>query len=159
MFFESSPFHSIASGYIMEIQRESIEGTMFGMSFYVTQVARMHESTNCLRRNCTWATNYALKSKDVKHISKTQRPRFAQGQPKGCFQMKELDRTTEAIVPMNEMWRKLNVNMRQYVSLRANMGQHCSLQLCRERQTFRSYGTSSSQGWLKRIIVQSKFDP
>ena len=34
-----------------------------------------------------------------------QRPRFAQGQPKGYFQMKELDRTTEAIVPMNEMWK------------------------------------------------------
>ena len=32
-----------------------------------------------------------------------QRPRFAQGQPKGCFQMKEFDRTTEDIVPMNEM--------------------------------------------------------
>ena len=63
-----------------------------------------------------------------------QRPRFAQGQPKGYFQMKELDRTAEAIIPMNEMWRKLNANMRQYVPSRANMGQHCSLQLCRERQ-------------------------
>ena len=52
--------------------------------------------------------------------------RFAQSQPKGYFQMKELDRTTKAIVPMNEMWRKLNANMRQYVSLRAKMGQHCS---------------------------------
>ena len=39
-------------------------------------------------------------------------PRFAQGQPKGYFQMKKLDRTTEAIGPMNEMWRKLNANMR-----------------------------------------------
>ena len=56
-----------------------------------------------------------------------QRPRFAQGQPKGYFQMKELDRTTEDIVPMNEMWRKLHANMSQHVSLRANMGQHCSL--------------------------------
>ena len=73
-----------------------------------------------------------------------QRPRFAQGQPKSYFQMKELDRTTEAIVPMNEMWRKLN----------ANMGQHCSLQLCRERQPFRSHGTSCSQGWRKRLVVQ-----
>ena len=44
-----------------------------------------------------------------------QRPRFAQGQPKGYFQMKELDRSIEAIVPMNEMWRKLNANMRQHV--------------------------------------------
>ena len=104
-----------------------------------------------------------------------QRPRFAEGQLKGYFQMQELDRTTEAIVQMNEMWRKLNANMRQYVSLRAKMGQHCSLQLCRERQPLwnshdglkcldqchdvRSHGTSSSQGWRKRIVVQSKFDP
>ena len=89
-----------------------------------------------------------------------QRSRFAQGQPKGYFQMKELDRTTEAIVPMSEMWRKLDANMRQYVSLRANMGQHCSLQLCRERTPFRSHGTSSSQGWRKRIVIQqSEFDP
>ena len=28
---------------------------------------------------------------------------------------------------MNERWRRLNANMRQYVPLRANMGQHCSL--------------------------------
>ena len=41
--------------------------------------------------------------------------------------MKKLDKTSEAIVPMNEMWRKLNANMSQYVSLRAKMGQHCSL--------------------------------
>ena len=30
-----------------------------------------------------------------------QRPRFAQGQPKGYFQMKELHRTTRAIVQIN----------------------------------------------------------
>ena len=36
-------------------------------------------------------------------------------------------RTTEAIVLMNETWRKLNANMRQYVPFRVNMGQHCSL--------------------------------
>ena len=41
-------------------------------------------------------------------------------------QMKELNRTTEAIVPKNEGWRRLNANMRQYVPLRANMGQYCS---------------------------------
>ena len=45
----------------------------------------------------------------------------------GYFQMKELDRTTEAIVRMNERWRKLNANMHQCVPLRASMGQHCSL--------------------------------
>ena len=52
-----------------------------------------------------------------------QRPRFAQSQPKGYFQ----NRTTEAIGPMNEMWRKLHANMSQYVPLCANMGPHCSL--------------------------------
>ena len=56
-----------------------------------------------------------------------QRPRFAQSQPKGYFQMKELDRTSEAIVPMNEMWRNPNANMRQYVPLCANVDPHCSL--------------------------------
>ena len=65
-----------------------------------------------------------------------QRPRFAQGQPKGYFQMKELDKTTEAIVPMNEMWRKLNANMRQYVPLGANMGQHCSLSAVQRKTAF-----------------------
>ena len=93
-----------------------------------------------------------LKAKTSNILAKRNGQDSPQGQPKGYFQRKELDRTTEAIVPKNEMWRKLNVNMRQYVSLRANMGQHCSLQLCRD-------GTSSSQGWLKRIVVQSKFDP
>ena len=65
-----------------------------------------------------------------------QRSRFAQGQTKGYFQMKELDRTTEAIVPMNEMWRKLNANMRQYVQLRANMGQHCSLSAVHRKASY-----------------------
>ena len=65
-----------------------------------------------------------------------QRPRFAQGQPKVYFQMKELDRTTDAIVPMNERWRKLNANKRQYVPLRANMGQHCSLSAVQRKTAF-----------------------
>ena len=51
-----------------------------------------------------------------------QQPRFAKGQPKGYFQMQELDRTAEVIVPMNEVWKKLNANMRQYVPLHGNMG-------------------------------------
>ena len=65
-----------------------------------------------------------------------QRPRLAQGQPKGFFQMKELDRTAEAIVPMNEMWKKLNANMRQYMPSRANMGQHCSLSAVQRKTAF-----------------------
>ena len=49
-----------------------------------------------------------------------QRSRFAQGQPKGYFQMKNLIEPPKLLsqyVPMNEMWRKLNANMRQYVPL------------------------------------------
>ena len=65
-----------------------------------------------------------------------QRRRFAQSQPKGYFQMKELDRTSEAIVPMNEMWRWLNANMRQYDALRAKMGQHCSLSAVQRKTAF-----------------------
>ena len=88
--------------------------------------------------------------------------------------MKELDRTTEAIVPINEMWRKLNANMRQYVPLRANMWQDCSMTAVQRKTAFvepschdglnlrcldqchgvRSHGTSSSQSWRKRIVIQ-----
>ena len=53
--------------------------------------------------------------------------------------MKELDRTTEASVPMNimnERWRKLNANMHQYVTFRTNMGQHCTLSALQRRQPF-----------------------
>ena len=34
-----------------------------------------------------------------------QRPRFAQGQPKGYFQTKELHRTAQAIAQMNADWK------------------------------------------------------
>ena len=42
---------------------------------------------------------------------------------------------TEAIVPVNERWRRLNANtsQTQHVPLRANIASH---QLCRERQPF-----------------------
>ena len=85
--------------------------------------------------------------------------------------MKELDRTAEAIVPMNEMRKKLNANMRQYMPSRANMGQHCSLSAVQRKTAFveqscldqchgvRSHGTSFSQSWRKRIVIrQSEFD-
>ena len=65
-----------------------------------------------------------------------QQPRFAQGQPEGYFQMKEFDRTTEAFVPTNERWRKLNANMRQYVPLSVKMGQHCSLWAVQRKAAF-----------------------
>ena len=89
----------------------------------------------------------------------------------------ELYRSTEAIVPMNDRWRKLNANMHQYAPLHTSMGEHCSLSAVQRKTAFggtvmmglnwkcldqchgvRSHGTSSSQGW-RKIVGQSKFDP
>ena len=50
--------------------------------------------------------------------------------------MQELDRTAEVIVPMNEVWKKLNANMRQYVPLHGNMGQHCCLSAAQRKTAF-----------------------
>ena len=50
--------------------------------------------------------------------------RFAQGQPKGYFQKKELDRTTEAFAHMNADWK---VEGPACWVQRANMWQDCSL--------------------------------
>jgi len=50
--------------------------------------------------------------------------------------MKELGRTTESIVSMNEMRRKLNATKRQHLPLRANMGQHCSLSAVQRKAAF-----------------------
>ena len=110
-----------------------------------------------------------------------QQTRFAQGQPTGYFQLtttwyQELYRTTEAIVPMNDRWRKLNANMHQYAPLHTSMGQHCSLSAVQRKTAFggtvmmglnwkcldqchgvRSHGKSSSQSW-RKTVVQSKFD-
>ena len=59
--------------------------------------------------------------------------------PRAIFKLKELARTTEAIVLMNimnERWRKLKANMRQCVPFGANMGQHCSLSAVQRRKAF-----------------------
>ena len=88
------------------------------------------------RRDQNWrGTIYPLDSEKaiepcISAVTDCQ-PRFAQGQPNGYFQMKELDRITG--VPMNERWRRLNANtsQTQYVLLCANLASH---QLCRERQ-------------------------
>ena len=62
-----------------------------------------------------------------------QRPRFAQGQPKGSFQLKELHRTTKAYSHMNAdwNWRRPNVlsSIRQH-------GQDCSLSAVQRKTTF-----------------------
>ena len=74
----------------------------------------------------------------------------------------------EAIVPMKEKWRRLSVQNSMLTCFNIE-----DWQLCRERQPLcnshdglnltcldqchgvRSHGTSSTQGWHKRIVVQS----
>ena len=63
-----------------------------------------------------------------------QRPSFAQGQPKGYFQLKELQlqRTTKAIAQMNADWK---VDKAQYAEFNLpTCGKIAVWQLCRERQ-------------------------
>ena len=107
-----------------------------------------------------------------------QQPIFAQGQPKGNFQLKELHRTTKAFSEMNADW-----NWRRHSMLRS-MCQHVArLQSdsCAEKCSLcgtvmihdglnlrcfdqchgaRSHGRSSYQTWRKRLVIrQSEFDP
>ena len=83
--------------------------------------------------------------------------------------MKELDRTTEAIVPMNERWRKLNANITQYVPFRASMGQHCSLTAVQRKTAcveqswwpeFDMFTQTPPKAGAKELLyrLQSKFD-
>ena len=61
-----------------------------------------------------------------------QRPRFAQGQPKGYFQLKELHRTTKAIAQMNADWK---VEKAQYAEFNVpTCGKIAVWQPCRETQ-------------------------
>ena len=99
-------------------------------------------------------------------------PRFAQGQPNGYFQMKELDRTTEPIARMNVEWK---LEKAEYAEFNLpTCGNIAVCQLCRERQPLwksrdglnltcldqchgvRFHCTSTSQGWRKRIVIQSR---
>ena len=107
-----------------------------------------------------------------------QQPIFAQGQPKGNFQLKELHRTTKAFSEMNADW-----NWRRHSMLRS-MCQHVArLQSdsCAEKCSLcgivmihdglnlrcfdqchgaRSHGRSSYQTWRKRLVIrQFEFDP
>ena len=96
-----------------------------------------------------------------------QQPRFAQGQPKGYFQLKELHRTTKPYSQMNPDWK---VGKAQYAEFNVpTCGKIAVWQVCRERQPLwntvqwwpeldmfgsmpyqchrvRSHGKSSSQG-------------
>ena len=103
-------------------------------------------------------------------------PRFAQGQPNGYFQTKELDRTTEPIARMNVEWKLEKAEFAEFNM--STCGKIAVCQLCRERQPLwkshdglnwtcldqchgvRFHGTSTSQGWRKIIgIRHSKNDP
>ena len=60
--------------------------------------------------------------------------RFAQGQPKGYFQMKELERTDEPIARMNVEWK---LEKAEYAEFNLpTFGNIAVWQLCRERQPF-----------------------
>ena len=110
-----------------------------------------------------------------------ERPRFAQGQPKGNFPSKEPHKTAKAYSQMNPDWK---VDKAHYAEFNVpTCGKIAVWQLCRETQPLsplwnghdswwpglnlrcldqchgvRSHGKSSYQGW-RKIVVQSKFDP
>ena len=103
-------------------------------------------------------------------------PRFAQGQPNGYFQMKELDRTTEPIARMNVEWKLEKAEFAEFNL--PTCGNIAVWQLCGERQPLwnshdglnltcldqchgvSSHGTSSSEGWCKIIVIRhSNNDP
>ena len=107
-----------------------------------------------------------------------QRPRFAQGQPKGSFQLKELHRTLKLILKwiLIERWGRPSMlsSMCQHVarlqfyscaekdSLCGTVMIHDGLNLrCLDQcHGVRSHGRSSYQSWRKRLVIrQSEFDP
>ena len=108
-----------------------------------------------------------------------QRPRFAQGHPKGYFQLKQLHKTTKAYCS-NECWLKGGQGPVCWVQC-ANMCQDLQFDSCAEKDSLcgtvmihdglnlrcldqchgvRSQGKGSSQSWRKRSVIrQSEFDP
>ena len=64
-------------------------------------------------------------------VDRKQGPRFSQGQPKGYYQMKELDRTTEAFARMNV--RKVEKAERAEFNV-PTCGNIAVCQQCRDRQ-------------------------
>ena len=60
-------------------------------------------------------------------------PRFAQGQPNGYFQMKELDRTTEPIARMNV---ETKLEKAEFAEFNLPTCQHCSLTAVQRKTAF-----------------------
>ena len=56
--------------------------------------------------------------------------------PRAIFKWKRLIEPLKLLSQWMKCGRKLNVNMRQYVSLRAKMGQHCSLSAVQRKTAF-----------------------
>ena len=90
--------------------------------------------------------------------------------PMAIFKWKNYDRTTEPIARMNVEWKLEKAEFAEFNL--STCGNIAVWQLCRERQPLwksqwwpefnlfgchgvRSHGTSSSQGWRKRIVIQS----
>ena len=80
-----------------------------------------------------------------------QRPRFAQGQPKGYFQTKELHRRTQAIAHMNADWK---MEKAQYAEFNVPTCGKIAVWLL-----WCSFPWQKLLAGAKRSVVQSKFDP
>ena len=103
-----------------------------------------------------------------------QRPSFAQGQPKGYFQLKEPHRTTKKYSQMNADWNWRRPSMLSSMcqdvarlqfdsssekdSLCGTVMMGLNWKCLDQCHGVRSHGKSSSQDW-RKIVVQSKFDP
>ena len=77
-----------------------------------------------------------------------QQLRFAQGQPKHFFQMKEVDRTTDPIARMNVEWK---VEKAQYAEFKVPIcGKIAICQPCRDRQIQRLFRSAS---WFSTKVI------
>ena len=80
-----------------------------------------------------------------------QRPRFTRDKPKGYFQTKELERTTEAIARVNDRWRRL----RMLSSMRLHVA--CSLSAMQRRPSpFRTASFFHEQVCLSKLSHRNK---
>ena len=62
-------------------------------------------------------------------VDRKQGPRFSQGQPKGYYQMKELDRTTEPIARMTVVWKVEKAERAEF-----NMPTCGNIAVCQQRR-------------------------
>ena len=80
-------------------------------------------------------------------VHRKQVPRFSQGQPKGYYQMKELDRTTEAFARMNVVWKVEK-------AARAEFNMPTCGNICFGANSFTSVATHGDEyNWICIIII------